>query len=58
MGFPMAQNLHSKMPTGSRLIVCEIVEKTLKRFVVETEGVETAADPKEVAERCVSCAKR
>jgi hypothetical protein len=54
MGFHMAQNLSSKLPAGSTLIVCEIVEATLKRFVAETKDVKTAANPKEVAERSVS----
>jgi hypothetical protein len=53
MGFHMAQNLRSKLPTGSKLIVREIVEATLKRFVADTRDVETAATAKEVAERSV-----
>ncbi|RFU27069.1 hypothetical protein B7463_g9272, partial [Scytalidium lignicola] len=52
MGFHMAGNLHSKLPPGAKLIVCEIVEATLKRFLEQTPSVESAANPREIAEKC------
>ncbi|KAH8812578.1 3-hydroxyisobutyrate dehydrogenase, variant [Xylogone sp. PMI_703] len=52
MGFPMAGNMLKKLPAGAKLIVCEIVESTLKRFLAENPGVESAANPKEIAEKC------
>lgn len=49
----MAGHLHKKLPPGGKLIVCEIVEATLKRFLEQNPSVETAANPKEIAEKCV-----
>jgi len=53
MGYPMALNLLSKLPSGAELVVCEIVTPTRERFVAETKGrpVSTAENPREVAAR-------
>lgn len=54
MGFHMATNLTAKLPSGSSLVVCEIVKSTLDRFLLKTKGpIEVAETPKEVAEKCV-----
>lgn len=54
MGYGMAQNLRSKIPKSSTLIVCEVVERRRDQFVAETEGViKVAHSPKEVAEHAV-----
>lgn len=52
MGFPMARNLQRCIPTRSRLVICEINEAVVKRFVSEMppgHQVSVAATPKEVA---------
>ena len=54
MGWGMANNLRSKIPESSTLIVCELVKERRDKFVAESKGkVETAETPKEVAERAV-----
>lgn len=51
----MAKNIHSKLPADSVLVVCEIVQPVLEKFVDETKGlVRVATTPKEVSEQCVS----
>ncbi|KAH6680189.1 NAD binding domain of 6-phosphogluconate dehydrogenase-domain-containing protein [Halenospora varia] len=53
MGFPMGQNLLSKLPAGSTLTVCEIIKETLDKFITESEGkVKVAASPKDITEQC------
>ena len=55
MGYRMAQNLRSKLPAESEIIVCEVVQSVLKRFVGETHGlVRVANTPKELSEQSVS----
>lgn len=56
MGYRMAQNLRSKLPADSELVVCEVVESVLKKFVGETHGlVMVATTPRELSEQSVSC---
>lgn len=56
MGYRMAQNLRLKIPSDSALVVCEVVQSVLEKFVAETKGLVRAANtPKEVAEQSVSC---
>lgn len=59
MGYRMAKNLRSKLPADSVLIVCEVVQSVLEKFVVETKGlIRVANTPKEVSEQSVSCDDR
>ena len=54
MGFGMAKNVRQKIPSSSKLIVCELVKAQRDEFVSTIEGdIETAENPKEVAEKCV-----
>ena len=54
MGFGMAKNVREKIPTSSKLIVCELVTSQRDEFVKTIEGdIETAECPKEIAEKCV-----
>ena len=56
MGFPMARNLRAKIPKSSTLIICEVVEAQVKKFLAENESVgqlQIAKTPKEVAEQAV-----
>lgn len=55
MGYRMANNLQSKLPANSVLVVCEVVQHVLEKFVSETKGlVRVAKTPKEVSEQSVS----
>lgn len=56
MGYRMAKNLRSKLPSESVLVVSEIVEPVLRKFMAETKGqnVRQASSPKEVSEQCAS----
>jgi hypothetical protein len=56
MGFPMARNLRAKIPPSSRLVICEVVESQIKKFIIETKGtgeIQVARTPREVAEQAV-----
>ena len=54
MGYPMAQNLRAKLPSNSTLIVCDVAESQVEKFVEETKGrIETASSPRQVAETAV-----
>ena len=56
MGFPMARNLRAKIPQSSRLVICEVVEAQIKKFLAENDGVgeiRVVSSPKEVAEQAV-----
>ena len=56
MGFPMARNLRAKIPRSSRLVICDVVESQIKKFLLENEGVgetQVASSPREVAEQAV-----
>jgi 3-hydroxyisobutyrate/3-hydroxypropionate dehydrogenase len=56
MGFPMAHNLRAKIPRSSRLVICEVAEAQIKRFLAENEHlgeIQVASSPKEVAEQAV-----
>ncbi len=56
MGYRMAQNLRSKLPADSVLVVCEVVQSVLEKFVGETKGlVRVAQSPREISEQSVSC---
>ena len=56
MGYRMAQNLRSKLPADSVLVVCEVVQSVLEKFVGETKGlVRVAHTPREISEQSVSC---
>ncbi|KAJ9653785.1 hypothetical protein H2198_007074 [Neophaeococcomyces mojaviensis] len=55
MGFPMAQNLRKRIPKSAQLVICEVVEAQVKKFLSETEPkdrVSVASTPKEIAEQC------
>jgi len=55
MGYPMAQNLRKRIPQSSQLIICDVVEAQVKKFLAETEPKEhiaAASTPKEIAEKC------
>jgi 3-hydroxyisobutyrate dehydrogenase len=61
MGFPMALNLRAKMPAASKLVVCDVNKAHVDDFLVQSRSlgpVEIASSPKEVAELCVSRARR
>lgn len=54
MGFPMAQNLRKRIPRQSRMIICEINEAAVKKFLSDTspgDQISVASTPKEVAEQ-------
>jgi len=56
MGFPMAQQLRAKIPPSSRLVICEIVEARVKKFLDETDargGIIVAQTAKQVAAQAV-----
>ena len=54
MGFGMAKNVRQKIPSSSKLIVCELNKSARDEFCKTIEGsIETAENPKEVAEKCV-----
>jgi hypothetical protein len=56
MGFPMARNLRAKIPASSRIIICEVVEARIKKFLAENEGegeIQVARTPREVSEQAV-----
>lgn len=53
MGYGMALNLRSKIPSGSRFLLCEINEARRDQFLSESSSkgsVETVQSPKELAE--------
>lgn len=57
MGHGMARNIHAKMPTTARLVVCEINETRLEQFLQECRSshpqktVEKVSTPVEVADK-------
>lgn len=54
MGFGMAKNVRQKIPSSSKLIVCELNKSARDEFCKTIEGdIETAETPKEIAEKCV-----
>lgn len=56
MGYRMAKNLRSELSADSALVVCEVVQSVLDKFVGETKGlIRVANTPKEVSEQSVSC---
>lgn len=53
----MALNLRRKVPKSSKLIICELVESQVDKFLKEAEHqdkITVASTPKEVAEQAVS----
>lgn len=54
MGFGMAKNVRQKIPSSSKMIVCELAKAQRDEFCSTIEGdIETAESPKEIAEKCV-----
>lgn len=56
MGFPMAQQLRAKIPKSSTLIIREVVQSQVKRFLAETDAVgliKVAQSARAVAEEAV-----
>lgn len=58
MGYPMAINLRKKLPQTSKLVICDVNQEAISRFVEETKDphgtVAVATTPKEVAASSVS----
>ncbi|KAK5172093.1 uncharacterized protein LTR77_003731 [Saxophila tyrrhenica] len=53
MGFGMAKNVRQKIPSSSKMIVCELNKSARDEFCNTIEGtLETAESPKEIAEKC------
>lgn len=55
MGFPMAQNLRRRIPSSSKLVICEINQSAIDKFLSQAErrsNISIASTPKEVAEQC------
>lgn len=55
MGFPMAQNLRKRIPSSSKIIICEINKSAVDKFLSETQpndNISAASTPKEVAQQC------
>jgi hypothetical protein len=59
-GYPMAQNLRSKVPEGDSMTVFDVNSKMLEQFVKEADPakVTVAKGPREVAEKSVSSSIR
>lgn len=54
MGFGMANNLRSKIPSSSQLCICEIVRERQDEWLRQAPGeVVTASTPTDVAEHSV-----
>lgn len=54
MGAGMAKNVRQKIPSSSKLVVCELNKTARDEFCRTNEGdIETVETPKEVAEKCV-----
>jgi hypothetical protein len=56
MGFPMARNIRAKIPSSSRLVICEVVEAQIQKFLSENKSqgeIQIASTPREVAEQAV-----
>lgn len=56
MGFPMARNLRAKIPASSQLVICEVVEAQIQKFLAENKSygeIRIASTPREVAEHAV-----
>lgn len=57
MGCEMSWNLRKKMPSESKLIVCDVIEERIEKLLTKCKGlgpVGVAASPKEITESCVS----
>jgi 3-hydroxyisobutyrate dehydrogenase len=55
MGRGMALNLAKKIPTSSKLVVCELIQARRDCFMAEAGSkAEVADSPREVAEKAVS----
>ena len=53
MGYPMAQNLRKALPSSSTLVISELVQTQVNKFLLETSQfgpIKVASSPKEVAE--------
>jgi 3-hydroxyisobutyrate/3-hydroxypropionate dehydrogenase len=56
MGYGMAKNVREKIPSTSKLIVCELNTSARDKFVNEFESagtIEVAESPKVIGEKCV-----
>ena len=59
MGYPMAINLRKKIPKESLLVISELNQEAVQRFLSETKDigeVKVANTPREVGEQSVSVA--
>jgi len=57
MGYSMCTNLRSKIPSSSKLYICDVVPSVLERFTKDWQGsgeVIIVKTPKEVADHAVS----
>ncbi|OBT53930.1 hypothetical protein VE04_05139 [Pseudogymnoascus sp. 24MN13] len=53
MGYPMAQNLRKALPPTSTLVICELAQKQIDKFILETSQhgpIKVVSSPKEVSE--------
>lgn len=56
MGYPMALNLRKKLPESAKLIISELNQETVQRFLDETKDmgfVDVASTPREVSAKSV-----
>lgn len=58
MGYPMAQNLLSKLPTRSSMSIFDISDDTLSRFQADanSDHLSICKSSRQVAEQCVCTA--
>lgn len=60
MGYPMAVNLRRKLPKSAKVVIAELNQDTVHRYLEETRDagpVEVASTPREVSERSVCLSK-
>ncbi|KFY80411.1 hypothetical protein V499_00710 [Pseudogymnoascus sp. VKM F-103] len=53
MGYPMAQNLRKALPPTSTLVICELSQKQIDKFILETSQhgpIKVVSSPKEVSD--------
>ena len=59
MGYPMAKQLRAKIPASSKLLVCDVVDEQVKKFLTEFgDNVESVKDPIQIAQTAVRCKDR
>ena len=55
MGYPMAKQLRAKIPASSKLIVCDVVEEQVNKFLNEFgDNVTSVKDPIQIAKIAVA----